>query len=816
MPIIHTDSLDSKSSLSSMEEHQTYCGLDSCVTLEVWQALQPQRQRVEGCYTFQRALQAPYMEIMQRGFAVDETARRNGVENLHRRLAVLDGCYDGKKKLTQPGLLQTLAQAVWDKPLNPRSPVQLKDFFYIAMALPEVWLSQKGEKKLSTNREALEKLDSYMHARPFVQTILRIRDIGKQLDVLEMGMDLDARGGKRFRAGYNVAGTETGRPSSSGNAFGTGGNAQNIAPGLRHIFIADAGWKLCCIDLEQVEARDVGWICGCLFDDWTFLDNCESGDLHSNNAKLIWPGLDWTGDPKADRAVAEQNFYRDFSYRDMAKRGGHLCLTSDHEVLTKNGWVSIASQPNEILSWSKSEARFEKVQNWTAAPYTGDLHSFQGTSMDLKMTSNHRVPYTLDGTSGLIRTKLAKDGPGKFMPLGGGYIGGEETPPARLIAAFMSDGYQKSTNRMEFHLKKERKIKRLKMLCEAYGYPYEVKGDKITVHGALPKKAGAFMLDWTSDCIKAFVDEYKYWDGHISKTAVCLFSVNKTQMEWVQTLGRLVGVGGNIRHSRTKTTFSGSSKEYETDYYTLQQNSRQWASGGSVKWEKEKVENEMVYCPTVPSSFFFVRRNGKICVTGNSNYYGTPWTAARSLKVPQKIMEEFQARYCRGGPGITPAFPAIARWWQWTAEQIQTVHKLTTPFGRTRHFFGRPGDDTTLREAIAFLPQSTTADRMNLGLWRVWKHMPQVQLLAQTYDSITFQFQDLGREYEAGVVAEALERIRVELTHPNGRKYVVPGEAKVGWNWGYASARNPQGLAKWSPRTPDPRARLTGLSKIAF
>ena len=128
-----------------------------------------------------------------------------------------------------------------------------------------------------------------------------------------------------------------------------------------------------------------------------------------------------------------------------------------------------------------------------------------------------------------------------------------------------------------------------------------------------------------------------------------------------------------------------------------------------------------------------------------SNYMGTAWTAARSLKVPLSIMEDFQARYCRGDAarGISPAFPGIPRWWGWTAEQLQTTRCLTTPFGRRRHFFGRPGDDTTLREAIAFLPQSTTADRMNLGLWRVWRQLElggPVQLLAQTYDSITFQY----------------------------------------------------------------------------
>ncbi len=178
-------------------------------------------------------------------------------------------------------------------------------------------------------------------------------------------------------------------------------------------------------------------------------------------------------------------------------------------------------------------------------------------------------------------------------------------------------------------------------------------------------------------------------------------------------------------------------------------------------------------------------------------------------------MEDFQARYCRGDSkrGIEPAYPCIPRWWQWTAQQLQTTRQLVTPFGRRRHFFGRPGDDTTLREAIAFLPQSTTADRMNLGLWRVWKYEPRAQLLAQTYDSITFhgaQDHDVDE-----VIQRVMDLIRIPLNGPAParREYAGPGEAKWGWNWGPQTAKNPDGLRKWAKGQILP-ARLNGLSRI--
>jgi hypothetical protein len=107
---------------------------------------------------------------------------------------------------------------------------------------------------------------------------------------------------------------------------------------------------------------------------------------------------------------------------------------------------------------------------------------------------------------------------------------------------------------------------------------------------------------------------------------------------------------------------------------------------------------------------------------------------------------------------------------------------------------------------------------MNLGLWRVWRHQPRVQVLAQTYDSITFQAPDDSR-FDSEVQA-ALEHIRVELVAPNGRSYIVPGEAKTGWNWGYVQydragkvTGNSEGLAKWAPGA-ETRVRRTGLQRI--
>ncbi|HEY4797881.1 MAG TPA: DNA polymerase, partial [Bacteroidia bacterium] len=166
---------------------------------------------------------------------------------------------------------------------------------------------------------ALEKIKIYLYASPFVMLLGAIRDKAKKIQILKTSIDEDSR----YRTSYNIAGTDTGRFSSSLSEFGTGGNLQNIEEDLRRIFIADKGKKLAYLDAAQGESRVVGAIEWNLFKDETYLNACESGDLHTDVARLCWPNLGWKGDLKRDRELAEKPYYRHYSRRFMCKKLGH-------------------------------------------------------------------------------------------------------------------------------------------------------------------------------------------------------------------------------------------------------------------------------------------------------------------------------------------------------------------------------------------------------------------------------------------------------------------------------------------------------------
>lgn len=293
--------------LSAWEREQVYNGLDCAITSELFEVLNPELDNhTASTYRFSKDLQGPVLEMRCRGVLIDQE-RKNRV--LDSYFALLDTLDDQLQRLTGE------AWDMWDFNWRPNSR-DLFELFYSRMNIPPI--TKMG--KPTCNREALEKLDSYFLARPIVAHIIALRDLMKKISLLRTEIDPDGR----MRTSYNIAGTTTGRLSSSFSEFGTGTNLQNIEESLRSVFVADPGYKLAYLDAEQGESRVVGAIEGNLFDDWRYLDACESGDLHTNVAKLVWPrDIPWTGDLHLDRQLAEQPYYRHYDRRFMCKKIGH-------------------------------------------------------------------------------------------------------------------------------------------------------------------------------------------------------------------------------------------------------------------------------------------------------------------------------------------------------------------------------------------------------------------------------------------------------------------------------------------------------------
>jgi DNA polymerase I-like protein with 3'-5' exonuclease and polymerase domains len=336
-----------------------YNGLDCCITIEVFEKMQPLLDnQTTSTYQFELSQLPCSLAMTFRGMLVDTAERDAQLLILH------------KNKQKVENQLDQLAKARWSKPLNHNSPKQLKDFFYDCLALPTHYRydSKKKERVATCNREALEKLDNYWIARPFTRHILKARELDSIIEVLERGIDADGR----FRAAFNPSGTDTGRWSSSENPFRTGSNGQNITGKLRKIFISDKGYRFGNGDLEQSESRFVGAYAYQATGRSAYLDACESGDLHTVVAQKLWPHI-------TCKADAEQPFYLHFSFRDMAKRGGH----GTNYLGTAATMALHLKLPTKVLEefQEKYFSEFPEIQLWHQAVATELQSEFQLTTL---------------------------------------------------------------------------------------------------------------------------------------------------------------------------------------------------------------------------------------------------------------------------------------------------------------------------------------------------------------------------------------------------------------------------------------------------
>lgn len=457
-------------------------------------------------YDFERAMQGPVLEMMLRGWNVDQALREELLHDVQSRQARL-------RKIIEQYCVAYGHESIFGP--KAESPTKLIHLLYTHLKLPPQYEydKKKKEKKLSSNREALESLQHYWIARPLISAVLKFRDLDGEKDVLSAKLDPDGR----MRASTNIAGTETGRFSQSENAFGTGRSLHNIEATLRRVYTSDPGKKLGNFDLEQAESRLVGFLAFLCSGSAKYLDACEAGDLHTFVARMVWPGLPWTGDIKQDKSIASQPFYRTFTYRDLAKRGGHA-----------------------------------------------------------------------------------------------------------------------------------------------------------------------------------------------------------------------------------------------------------------------------------------------------TNYLTTPRTMAKALQVEEKVCSAFQEAYFT-------AFPEIATWHRDVATKLHTQGFLDTPLGRRRYFFGRRYDDATLREAVAYVPQSTISDIAKLGLYRVWEASSELscEILHENHDNIIVQYPD-NPTHEQIVIPKILKLMETPITL-NNRTLIIPPAAKVGWIWAEADDLNqagcphPDALVSWKGKDDRSRAKAPEL-----
>ena len=334
---------------------------------------------------------------------------------------------------------------------------------------------------------------------------------------------------------------------------------------------------------------------------------------------------------------------------------GNECLTPDHEVLTPTGWKSIAdvTKEDKVAQWNYDTRviTFTHPQAIIKREHSGTMyhiHSLEG-GVDQLVTPNHRLPIQYNRGSNradkwLTAEAISFDNT-SYLPTSGRLGGNTRTMTAieKLYIAIKTEGVFtegiRTTGRggkgfYVFNLKDSAKVDRLLQLCEMAGCAciVEVPPDQTVTNYLLPQ-----------DCLTTSIVQVYLEDKDVRSDIYTYgwLELDKIGREMAaQVLGELFIWNSSVRYSigpsdsfaDKETLDLVSALAHLTDYSLCKTTAHKDSEGNeryriyitpndSVKGDEiTKTQLQYkgnVHCLTVPDSYFLVKRNNHVSVTGN-------------------------------------------------------------------------------------------------------------------------------------------------------------------------------------------------------
>lgn len=378
---------------------------------------------------------------------------------------------------------------------------------------------------------------------------------------------------------------------------------------------------------------------------------------------------------------------------DLDSQFTGYCLLPGTEVLTPTGWCPIETVTSftQVLQWDRGELSFVLPTALHSPHHKGDLYELAGKTHSIT-TGNHRqLTYdtytqthktfttdTLPMTSGALRLVSA-----------GHKLEGLPLPTdfMRLLVAFQADGSWKDGTAMAFHFTKLRKALRLEEILNSLsipftkhdttGHSYRIgKNEEVSrlVYKYLgPEKLfDSWLLSLSGEALQAFIQELQFWDGTSRGSRGWMyFTTVEQNAQWVQTVAALTG------HYSSRHEQSGRKSARRH----IRINITEGCHHALHLHTKTPLPYEgKVYCLTVPSSYFLIRSNGKISVTGNC------W-AAKNFGIPVGGVLIRGISILKGGYGTAQAITyrpqrMIDIWYENT---VELLHRMIEYWRKDRY-----------------------------------------------------------------------------------------------------------------------------------
>lgn len=335
------------------------------------------------------------------------------------------------------------------------------------------------------------------------------------------------------------------------------------------------------------------------------------------------------------------------------------CVDAFTEVATPTGWkyISELTENDKVAQYDTNIRSISYViPNKLIKSKTNVLHWYNNKHMEQVVTPDHRMIYlnaNLEPKESLSESFSPNHHNYTFVS---GYANGKNThltPFERLLIMIQADGFvskrydgsRVGTIPVHFSFSKERKIKKMIEIFNATGFNWaELKSEKLSknlnrkiqrnfkinvpvdlLENINPKLFSSWVnLEdkshvWCND----FISELVNWNGYIPKDKNLNYtyysSVVEENVSIVQLIASLAGFNAikGVQYDNRSETYNVVHRLWIHPNRNFRRN------GGFVKTIVLVEGEQDMYCVSVPTGAFLMRRNGKVSVTGNCHMNGT-------------------------------------------------------------------------------------------------------------------------------------------------------------------------------------------------
>jgi flavin-dependent thymidylate synthase len=330
------------------------------------------------------------------------------------------------------------------------------------------------------------------------------------------------------------------------------------------------------------------------------------------------------------------------------------CYDAETEVLTDKGFVKwpLVTDEHKLGIWDNEKGTlcYERPEYRTRQRYSGDMYKVSHKSVDLMVTPNHKmwvalnagknfslVPADQLGNRTLVRYSKIAPFAGQFQGLPGWFACAKSMAAMlRLIGFFLGDGHaaKAERNAILFTLRKTRKIGFLRSTCEELGLVCEersgvhwvVRGEGISeafkaafYNAEREKTTPEWVRQLPSDAAIEVLNGMIASDGHSYGQGSCTFT--STSLDLVDAFV-LLGIhsGKAINGPYPLTPAEGKNKAVYgatmlSDRCSMPVVNQMNANTSLVPYSGE------VFCAKTRTGVLVVRRNGKVVLSGNTQWY---------------------------------------------------------------------------------------------------------------------------------------------------------------------------------------------------